>query len=345
MAYAITGGAENSLNPTQLSKGTSSVWKGGGFVFYSDNPETVHSVDLADAGCWLLRDSVSGSGFVYSWHSNKCGSPINHALSIYNPNPFEITVSSSNNGLTNSNGGPDSVGWQSYFSGTTSTSINIAAFSYGSLFHQYVPNNYNFGYLGLIRVANSYDNTDAPALFYDIAWDTNSGGAYTFADVNDYDMRRGVGPSFYNTIYFDSMSPSDPNGLAYTICGSVAHDGIFGTDDLPYITDPSGAVSGLLEGGFGQQYAINMIVKNDTPDPRNFHIFIGRPGPYTPFVSLHTFVNFNGVSLSREWQPSGIFKDVISTNILAPGTSETVSFFMVVPGMSATPVILGARTV
>lgn len=345
MATAIYNGTESKLDQLQeLPKGTSSVWKGGGFVFVSDNPEKVTPEDLADSGKWLVREYVFGSGFVYSWHQNGCGYPINHALSIYNPNPFPIRVSSPNNGTTNSNGGPDSTGWLSYFSGSTSTSVVIDGNSYKTLFNQYIPAGNNFGYLGQVSITNSNDGSAARALFYDIAWRTNSSGATSFASIKSPTMRRGVGPTYYNTMYFQTMTPTT-NGVGYRICGSQEYPGVFGTEDLPYITDPSGAVSGLLAGGYGQQYAINMTIKNATSVSRKFHIFIGRPGPYNTNVSLHTFVNFKGVSLSRDWLAAGVYKDVISTNTLAPGASEDVSFFMVVPGMSATPVILGARAV
>lgn len=68
-----------------------------------------------------------------------------------------------------------------------------------------------------------------------------------------------IAPTYYNTMNLDTLSPTDStNGIAYKICGSSAYPGIFGTSDIPTVTDaaPAGNNStGLLDGGYGQQYA------------------------------------------------------------------------------------------
>lgn len=337
MAQPINGTviSLDDMFPDALSKGSSSVHKSGNYLWVCDDPETVDLGDTADQGKWLHRDYVFGSGFVYTWHHNGCGQPVNNALAIHNPNPFSITVTSTNNGVTAVNNLSDISGWTSYYSGATGTSITIGAYGYGMLFHQVVPTNYNFGFLGLTNVTDSGGNV-ASAVFYDLAWTADSSGAIEFADSKNPTFRRGKGTSFYNTFYFDPVTPMDGHGVQYTILGSVDFQGVFGTDDLVWITDPT-KPSGLLEGGFGQQHHINMTVTNNTGTGGFFNIFIGHNGPAT----LFGFVNFNGVSITQDWLQG--YKDVIQTSWLAHNASENISFFLAVPGMSETPVIIGAR--
>lgn len=347
MATVILNGAENQFTPTEASKGTSSVMKAGGYVFFSDNPESVESQDLADSGKWLLRDTVTGSGFVYSWHQNNCGYPIQHALSVYNPNSYAIRVTSANFGTSNvGSGSSDSEAWEHYFKGINYDSKVINPNSYGTLFHRSsIAHSNNFGFLGQLNVTNSSSGAAASAVLYDIAWRTNSSGATANALPKAPEQRRGKGPTYYNTFYLQTIAPTTSNGIAYRILGSPQHPGIFGTDDLVYITDPTGLRSGYSMGGFGQHHAVNMTIRNNTNTSRKFHIYIGRPGPPTENFSLHVCVHFAGTTVRRDWLTAGKFKDVIATNTLAPGAQEDVSFFMAVPGMSSTPVLLGARAV
>jgi hypothetical protein len=83
----------NLWNGTPAPRGSSSLYVGGGWFFYSNNPESVYSDDLADNGRWLNRTTVWGSGHIYTWHSNQTGGTINNCILIYNPNTFDIKVS------------------------------------------------------------------------------------------------------------------------------------------------------------------------------------------------------------------------------------------------------------
>lgn len=81
----------------QVSVGTSTVALSGGFMFYSNSPETLRGTnDLGDQGFWLNSDTVTGVGQIYTWHYNQTGSTINNALRVKNNNscPIRITRSS-----------------------------------------------------------------------------------------------------------------------------------------------------------------------------------------------------------------------------------------------------------
>ncbi|WP_146240953.1 hypothetical protein [Paenibacillus sambharensis] len=348
MATLIQNGTRASRNPSFAGRtaGTT-VYKGGGYVFYSDNPEDVGLQDLADAGKFLNRDTVTGAGLVYLWHHNVTGVTINHALLIHNPNSYPITVTSTNYGLTNYKGSPDTEAWKRYFATTSPKSITINPLGYGTLFQQSVPADNNFGMVARTNVTNSSTGAAASALFFDLTWRTNSGGGTAYADTRSPSMRRGKGATYYNTMTFDTIAPTTTDGIAFKILGSAQYPGIFGTDDLPLIVDPAPAtstnknVTGLLDGGYGQQHAVTMRIKNSFSTARSFNIYMGREAGFHTFP----FVNMAGVSLAHNWVPGGTYVDMISTGVINPGQTAEVFFFVVVPAMSTTPLVIGARPV
>lgn len=334
MATLITGSPAVSRSPSWAAKGSSSVSFGGGFLFLSDSPEYVTTSALADNGCWLNRASVTGSGQVYLWHNNNTGSQIHSMLLIYNPNPFSITVTSTNHGTTVSTGN-DSNAWASYFI-TSTISTTISAGGWGSMFPLSVPNNYDFGVVARTRVTNS-SGSNAGAIFYDLAYLTDSSGASTFA-ASQPGARRGHGNSYYNTLNFATIAPtSSTNGTAYTI-GAISDT--FSGSDLIYITDDSGQTSGYEEGSYGQQLVVNLPIRNNTGAARSFHIFVGSTGGYS-----FPLVNMNGSTAQYGITNAFSYRDVIDTGTIAAGATTTVSFFLVVPSMSSTPYVIGARPV
>ncbi|EFM08925.1 hypothetical protein PaecuDRAFT_4390 [Paenibacillus curdlanolyticus YK9] len=355
MPTLVTNSLKNALNPTILtSKGASTVNRQGGYCFYSDNPESVTngpalgSFDLVDGGGkrWLNKATVNGAGLVYMWHTNGSGAPFKHALLIYNPNSFAISVSSSNNGLTQSNGGSDIAGWTQYFSGNNHlpTPIVIQPNAFGTIFQQTISAGYNFGIVARTNVVNNSTGAAANAIFYDVAYLNTNIGATDWATLKSPSMRRGVAPTYYNPMNLAEIAPVDTNGIAYRVCGSAANPGVFGTDDIPTVTDyaPTGNNStGLLEGGFGQQYAVSMKIKNTFTVSKNFLIMIGKTA--ASGGSGFPFVNMAGVSQSYAWVGPGYYCDMIDTGPVAAGATITVNFFMVVPAVSSTPVIIGAR--
>ncbi|MFC4775815.1 hypothetical protein ACFO9Q_03355 [Paenibacillus sp. GCM10023252] len=341
MASLITGSTAVSRSPEWASKGTSTVSKGGGYVFFSDNPEAVDSTDLVDAGKWLNKDTVSGAGFVYLWHHNTTGAPLKHALLVYNPNNFAIKVTSSNHGITNASGDSDSSAWLDYFSGTvTQAPVVINPTSFGVLFQQNINTGNNFGIIAKTNVTNNSTSAAASASFYDVAWVNSYIGATGYAAKKSATMRRGKGPTYYNTISLAAISPSDSvNGVAYQICGSTDYPGVFGTDDLVYITDPAGVCSGLNHGSYGQQMAVTLKVKNTYSTAKNFKIYMGKTGPGFSFP----LINMAGVSLSYKWKAGNTYVDMIDTGSVPANSEVTVSFFLVIPAVSSTPFVIGAR--
>lgn len=291
--------------------------------------------------------TINGSGLVYIWHTNASGASFKHGLLIYNPNPFSIKVSSSNNGLTNGNGVSDRLAWGAYFTGNANlpTPITISPTSFGTIFQQTIPAGNNFGIVARTSVENASSLAAANAYFYDVAYLSTNIGATTWANlISGSSMRRGVAPTYYNTMNLDTLSPTDTtNGVAYKICGSAAFPGIFGTADIPTVTDaaPAGNNStGLLDGGYGQQYAISMKIKNTFGVAKTFRIYVGKSGGVG---SGFPTINMAGVNLSYEWCPPGYYFDMIDTGSVAAGATVTVNFFMVVPAVSETPVVIGAR--
>ena len=335
MATVITGSSPVSRTPTYASKGSSTVSFGGGYLFFSDCPEAVATSDLADNGRWLNQATVNGSGLAYLWHTNSTGSTIHSCLAIYNPNNFPITVTSANHGTTNASAVGDVNAWASYFI-TSSTSIVISALGWGIMFAQTVPSGYNFGVIAGTNVTNS-SGASASAIFYDLAYLTNSSGATAFATATG-EMKRGHGAHFYNTLSFAQISPMNSDGIGYKIAAS---GDVFSGSDLVYITDDSGQTSGPLEGSYGQQLVVTLPIYNSFSVAKIFNIYIGSTGGYSfPIVSLNGFTaKYNG------WAPAYQYVDMISTGSVASGSTATVTFFTCVPAESSTPYVIGARVV
>ena len=338
MASLVTNSSAVARSPIWVPKGNSTVNFNGGFLFFSDCPEPVTDADLADSGKWLNRATVNGNGMVYLWHSNDTGHMIHHGLWIYNPNSFPITVSSTNCGKTNAFGGSDSDAWASYFSGGPNESVTIGANAYGVLFNREI-DKINFGLIARITVKTS-SGAAASAVLYDLAWTSNTSGAVACAKPNGDEFRRGLGSSYYNTYNFDVLAPTTTDGQAYRIAGSGSD--IFGTADLVYITDESGQRTGYLAGNYGQQLDMTMKVKNTFSTTKNFRIFMGTNVGGASFFPL---VNMAGVTQRYDWISGGSYVDMIDTGPIAPGATVPVSFFTVVPAVSSTPFVIGARPV
>lgn len=334
-ASLVTNSTAQSLSPTYVSNGTGSAALGGGYLFYSNNPESVYTSHLADNGKWLNKATVTGAGQVYTWHVNKTGSTIKSCLLIYNPNNYTIKVTSTNRGLTNGNGITDSNAWTSYFQGST-TSITVAAKSYGNMFLQSVPNNYNFGIVARTNVTNNSTGAVASAIFHDIAYISNSGGANSFAAAVAGSKRRGLAPNYYCTMNFATVSPTNANGIAYKI---GTQTDTFNGNDLAYVTDGSGATSGPLDGAYGEQIQVSIPIKNTTGTARSFRIYIGSNGGYS-----FPLVNLSGTTAKYQWIPAFKYVDVIDSGVIANGSTVTVTFFTVVPAISSTPYVIGVRT-
>lgn len=326
--------------PRLALKGNSSVYMGGGYLFYSDNPETILPQHLADAGKYLNRATVTGAGQVYLWHANGTAGAITHSLLIYNPNSFSITVTSSNYGLTNGRGLTDTAAWRDYFSGK-SHSKTIPPNGYYAFFSQDVAKGDNVGIVARTNITNTTTGSEASAVFYDLAYVSNSSGGTSPSDPEDPDegRPRGVGSRFYLTVNFDTIAPTTTDGIAYGMAAGNKYD-VFGKDDLVWIT---GYNSAYALGNYGIQHSVTMRVRNDFSSPRNFYIYFGTN--VEPGASAFPVVNMYGYTNYANWIPGGSYVDLIQTGTLQPGEIATVPFFMAIGAMSTTPWFVGARPV
>lgn len=327
ISYPTSGGSVY-LNPNE-------------FFFYSNNPETLDTNDLADNGKFLNRVSVGGVGQVYTWHANGCGKTIKSCILIYNPNSYDVTINVTHYGLTNTsnNSLPDSAAWQSYYNGK-STSITVAANGYGNLFPQTIGSNCNYGVVARVNIVRRGSTTPATVTMFDLAYASKSDTATAFAAAEQNTRRRGKGVGFYASVAFPTVSPTTTSGIGFRIAAS---SDFFSGKDCSYITDPSNAASGILEGAYGQQFYVTIPVSNATGTTRKFRIYIGSNGGYCfPFVSFNnSIVCYTTCKKDRKMY----YTDVIETDNIAPGKTESVSFSTVVTAMAATPYVIGARVV
>jgi len=324
--YSITGTA--TLNTA-----------GEDFFFYSNEPETVKATDLADAGKWLNMASVYGKGQVYAWHKNGAGIKINSYLLIYNPGSSAITVKATRYGTTNAADVSDSNAWASYF-GSSNVSVTIQAGQWGSLFSQSVAKDNHYGYVAYVSITNSSGNPMG-AVFYDLAYNTNSSGATMCASI-EKGGKRGLGVKFTTTVNLNTITMTASNmvgGLACTFGGIT--DTFSGTDRA-YITDGSGATTGYLNGCFGQVLDITMPIKNTTGVSRSFYIYYGsivQPKGFSfPLVVL-------GNKIAKYiWIKGGEYVDVIDTGPIDNTKTKTINFKAVIPGVSMTLIAIGVRS-
>jgi hypothetical protein len=322
---------------TYQSKGSSTTSRNTAeFLFFSDCPETLTTAHLADQGKWLNKATVSGTGQIYHWHLNSTGSSIYTCLGIYNQNNFTIKVNVPNYGTTLGTAGSvpsDSAAWQSYFQGQ-STSVTVAAGAYGNLFLKSVPNNCVYGVVAKASITNNSTGASASAVFYDLAYTSNSGNATAFAAAQSGGFQRGHGDGFYQTINFAAIAyGSETNKKGYKI-GSTGD--VFSGSDLSNITDDSGSTSGPLNGAYGQIFVVNLPITNNTSASRAFRVFIGSNGGQSfPFVYMN-----GDLAVYGSTDPY-YGRDVIQTGLIGANSTATVSFSTVVPASSSTPYVIG----
>jgi hypothetical protein len=321
-------------NPTARG-GT--VTKEGGFLFYSNNPEYVYYSDLADRGCWLNRAEVKGSGQVYTWHNNATGTEIKSYLSITNPHRTSIFIESSHYGLTNALHATDAKAWKNYFdSNQTAIKVEVKPGETVQLFKQSIDRYNNFGIVAALNITDINGNP-ATALLKDIAHNYPGNHTYKYARSDGTSRNRGVGSSYQTTITFKPVALTGNNYFTFSL-GS-ANDSLNG-EDLLEIKDGSNNNEGLLAGNYGQIMTINIAIKNAYKADQNFGIFIGSIGGYSyPFVRLEetSLVSFP-VKPFRTY-------DMIQSGKIDLGSIKTVSFDLVIPALSSTPLIIGVHPI
>jgi hypothetical protein len=315
--------------------GTPSASFSGGFLFYSNQPETVLSSGLADApnNSWLNKQTVNGSGIIYTWHKNATLSTIHNAISVYNPNTFPITVSSLNYGTTNAYNVTDANAWLAYLNTSTTKSIVIQGLSYGTFFQlDNISNNNNFGVMARMNITGN--GSSASAVVWDIAWISNSSTATKFAPTDGGSMKVGVGNGYYNYLTFPTISPTTQAGVKYYYGSNIDS---FTGNDLVNIT--GGTVTGKLEGSYGQQLNVTIPVQNNTGATRSFRVFVGSAAG-----SLSIAVNgYGNVKVKREYITVSQYVDVVETSQIANGATENINFTIMMAAMSSANYRIGAR--
>ena len=336
-----------SLAP-EADRNDSSVTLGGGFLFYSNNPESVNTAALAENGRYLNRATVTGSGQVYTWHVNKTGRAISNSLHIINENNFPIRISVNTRALTNHALRSDNDAWITFWGGSGATTITIQAGGSSSLFIQNNISNDNvFGIIGRINITHT-SVSPAPETLHDVAYIANPSGAGEFAEIQGSgsdpgSKRRGFANSgFWQTMNFHTLSPNDLNGSFYTIS---KYDATFSGEDLVQINDPSGATSGGLAGSYGCQININLKIHNTDPIARNFRIYLASRGGLC-FPCFHYNNGRFRFGARGTWGHIPAFQaiDIIEVNINR-NVTMTVPFQIVVPAVASTPYVIGARLI
>ena len=339
MATLLTSESAVSRSPQLLTNEGSASINTNEFFFYSNSPESFNAEALADRGKFLNSVSnLSGTGQIYTWHTNQTGDTIKNCLLFYNPNSYQVTVNVTNYGLTSySYVASDVNAWEDYYDGN-STSLTIAAGGYANMFLRTIPNNYCFGIIARATIVRSGTSTPAGVTIWDLAYidSSKSGNATGFATKEGTTKARGSGAGFYTTINAPTLSPANStNGVGFTI---GKYSDTFNGNDCSYITDPSGETSGRLAGAYGQQFYVNLPIHNSSSSAQTYRIFIGSNGGDSfPFVYLNGSIAKNTSGVTHH-----TYVDVIEETVPANQT-KTVSFSTVISASASTPYVIGVR--
>lgn len=323
---------------TSLSDQHGSFSSQGGFLFYSNNPESVKESDLADNGYWLNRANPVGRGQIYVWHNNATGKTIESELYVLNPSKStDIIVKTNQYGLTNGVGVNDVAAWDSFLeSNQPNISVLVKPGQSVELFKQTVAPNHNFGIVAAVNITDIKGHP-AEAVFQDLAiYKENLATGYAPLDGTT-NGSRGEGSSYQNNLAFDPVTIDDHHYFTYKI--SASNDSLHGTD-LVKITDYGNSKETLLEGSYGVLMTVSLPIINSYKDMQNFGIFIGSSGGYSfPFVRLR-----ENSFISSPVEPFRGY-DMIQTGKMAEGSIQLVSFTLVIPSLSSTPLVIGVHPI
>ncbi|MCP1311357.1 hypothetical protein [Paenibacillus tyrfis] len=315
-----------------IATGSVSASFSGGFLFYSNNPESVTPPAIADSGCWLNRQQVSGNGQIYTWHQNDTGNSITSAITIYNPNNFTINVNSSNWGQTSQKDASDSNAWINYLNEYSPISITIGSYGYGTIFNFKVAPGHNFGVVARINITSTLGYA-ADAVIFDLAYQYDSSATSKFAELIG-DKECGLGYGYYNILDFGTIDGDSSIGR-YHRFGYYGDDS--GGNDL--VTISGGNSHGKIECSYGQQLVVRLSIRNPYSYRRTFRVSLGsRGGAVIPVVN-----GYGGIG-SKGWVSAYNAVDLIEIDIDS-GSTEPVEFTLMICAISAAPLYLGARVV
>lgn len=337
--------SSGQIYPTTLPRGNSSTNRNTNeFFFYSNSPETIQTSHLADNGKWLNMGGVSGNGQIYTWHYNATISNLKALILVYNPNSYDITISVSNYGITNlSYVVPDCAAWEDYMKGIQTKTVNVEAGGFSTLFEwNSISTNRVFGVVARASIKRKNTSTSASAVLYDIAYTNRSDTATAFATASS-GKHRGTGNGYYQYVTFDEIVFG--NESTYKGYMFAANDSVFGGSECSTIYDSSTGTSSNLVGGYGQIFNITMKIKNNTNFQRTFNVFVGSMGGVgIPFVNIGSDIVYR-TGYTQEEQSGHYYNDVIRTGPIAANSSETLGFSMVIPAVSSTAFVIGARPI
>lgn len=317
-----------------------SVTSSEGFLFYSNNPEYVKADALADNGCWLNMAEVCGTGQVYIWHNNAVSQTIKTSIVITNPNSsMNIIVQSNQYALTNGIGLSDITAWDTYLTGNQpAISVTLRPGQSVELFRQDVDLNHNYGIMAALSVTDVIGRP-AYGVVEDIAYIYNKYSAQEYAaEDGSVSGVRGLGRSYQKKLEFESLVVSDNNYSAFSI---GAKDDSFRGSDLVTLLNPNGQTKNVLEGSYGEIMTIVIPVTNRYKDNQNFGIFIGSTGGNSyPFVRLNNQNSFISVPV----KPFTAY-DMVQTGEIKLGSKKTITFTLVIPALSSTPLLIGVHPI
>ena len=176
-------------------------------------------------------------------------------------------------------------------------------------------------------------------MLFDLAYADSdlSGNATAFAPSDGKGRVRGQGKGYIVRLPFPTLEPT-AKGKGYRFA-SGNNDDYFGTTDCVYITDPSGSASGVLEGGYGQIFNMELKIKNTTGTSRKFRVFMGSHGG-----NCFPFVYFDKtLAYYTKWFVAGKYVDIIESDTITNGATASINFQIVVPALSGAPYFIGAR--
>ena len=306
----------------------SSAKLNGGFIFYSNNPESVLKPDTV-----LSRATAKGIGQIYSWHVNKTGSRVTSAIRIHNRNNVAIKVSVGSLGLTNAKNESDIQAWYEYFEPMKLINLVLPG-SYVDLFVQYVQKGFNFGVISKINITDT-DGSPVEAEIEDIVYAQSSNAELIDHAIENLNRRSGIGYGYKSMIDFGTVGISGAKDVAYKL---ACKDSCFNGKERPYINAWQGNINGLLEGGYGQIFSISIAIRNDTGKPASFAIYLGSNGG-----NAFPLIYYRGDIIGYKWLKPFRYLDVIRTEMLPVSGVKQINFKLVIPAMTSAPYVIGIR--
>lgn len=336
------------LNPTQAFpapiKG-GSVSNNQKFFFYCNYPEKVVNSSRADGGYskYLASETVTGEGHVYSWHHNITGMTVKHAMLVVNDSLTNtLSVDVINQGTTSCtlSVANDLSGWASYLSQKLSQTFTVLPGKFICLFEHTVNSDCCSGIIGHIKITGG--SARLQDVFYSAAPTIVPSSLAPKYDNYDDNRVRGLSTAGY---VFTLTTPLiNAYGNTHTEMAVIGKpsEGSFNDADMSTIAGKR------LIGCYGQIMNFKMQVGNNSGVAKKLRIGMasrGGVGYYLAgFTSDATFTNAHTIYTKPTPSTPHEYVDIIETDTINPGYSQTINFFTVITGGSTAPYALSVRT-